>query len=496
MSKDEKPSLYEGWAHLRFAVVGPLLASPPLRGELQCELRRLSLQRWTHPTTGEPVCFGESTIERWFYQAKNAGADPVRRLRQKPRKDKGLQPSMGQMLRDLLREQYVAHRAWSYQLHYDNLEAQVAEKPEAGPLPSYSTVLRYMTGTGLAKRKRLSSARTEAVRRASERLDEREVRSYEASHVNGLWHLDFHSGSLRVLLPTGEWVVAHCMGVVDDRSRLCCHLQWYLDETAQSLVHALSQAMQKRLLPRALLTDNGSAMVAGETTQGLARLGVTHETTLPHSPYQNGKQESFWTQVEGRLLAMLEDCPALTLHMLNDATQAWVEMEYNRKIHDETGEAPLTRYLAGPDVGRPAPGSDALRLAFGLEEGRTQRRSDGTLVISGRRFEVPGRYRHLQRLTVRYARWDLGTVHLMCKDTGNVLCRLYPQDKAQNADGLRRTLSPPPAGKLETPTRPTGVAPLLRRYLAEYAATGLPPAWLPPEPPTPEGSEVDDGGEV
>ncbi len=46
------------------------------------------------------------------------------------------------------------------------------------------------------------------------------------------------------------------------------------------------------------MTDNGGAMTADETTQGLARLGVLHEKTLPYSAYQNGKQESFWGQIE------------------------------------------------------------------------------------------------------------------------------------------------------------------------------------------------------
>jgi putative transposase len=53
-------------------------------------------------------------------------------------------------------------------------------------------------------------------------------------------------------------------------------------------------------------------------------LGIVHVTTLPYCPEQNGKQESFWGQVEGRLLAMLESEEALTLPMLNRATQAWV----------------------------------------------------------------------------------------------------------------------------------------------------------------------------
>jgi len=84
------------------------------------------------------------------------------------------------------------------------------------------------------------------------------------------------------------------LGVIDDHSRLACHLQWYLDETAASLIHGLSQAFMKRGLPRALMTDNGAAMLAEETTGGLARLGILHQTTLPYSPYQNAKQEAFW----------------------------------------------------------------------------------------------------------------------------------------------------------------------------------------------------------
>ena len=107
------------------------------------------------------------------------------------------------------------------------------------------------------------------------------------------------------------------LGILDDHSRLCCHVQWYLSETAEDLVHGLSQAIQKRGLPRALLTDNGSAMVAEEVTEGLLRLGIVHERTLPYSPYQNGKQEAFWGRLEGRLLNMLDGMPELTLEFLN-----------------------------------------------------------------------------------------------------------------------------------------------------------------------------------
>lgn len=75
--------LHERWAHLRFSVIGQLLAAPPPKGELQAALRALSLRTWQHPTTGEPVRFGFSTIERWYYRALNERSDPVRVLRRK-----------------------------------------------------------------------------------------------------------------------------------------------------------------------------------------------------------------------------------------------------------------------------------------------------------------------------------------------------------------------------------------------------------------------------
>jgi hypothetical protein len=90
------------WAHLRFAVVGALLAAPPTKGDLHEALTALAQRTWQHPTRGEPVRFARSTIERWYYQARNARVDPVGRLRRRVRRDAGAQPSMGASLRTVV----------------------------------------------------------------------------------------------------------------------------------------------------------------------------------------------------------------------------------------------------------------------------------------------------------------------------------------------------------------------------------------------------------
>jgi hypothetical protein len=151
-------------------------------------------------------------------------------------------------------------------------------------------------------------------------------------------------------------------------------------------------------------------------------------------------------------------------------------MEYNRKEHSELGQSPLAVYQNSNDIGRPAPDTAALALGFTAEVSRTQRRSDGTLTLGGVRFEVPSRYGHLERLHVRAASWDLRQVHLVDPKSGAVLCRLYPLDKHRNAGGQRAARVAPLDAR---PAAPTGIAPLLQKLIAQYAATGLPPAYLP-----------------
>jgi putative transposase len=456
------------WARLRFQIIGTLLAAPPDEGELRPRLTELAARAWAHPTTGEVVRFSLKSIERWFYAARGA-ADPMAVLARKVPKHAGTHPGISDALAEAIAHLYRDHPRWTFQLHYDNLAALAREDPRLAPMPCYATVRRYMRRRGLLR------TRKKRLREGDEAFTPRETRSYEVAHVHGLWHLDFHQGSRTVLTKAAEWKKPQLLGILDDRSRLCCHLQWYTDETAESLVHGLSQAFHKRGLPRALLTDNGAAMLAAETVEGLERLGIVHHTTLPYSPEQNGKQESFWGQIEGRLLPMLEGQLELSLELLNIATQAWVEEEYHRKEHSEIKETPLARYLRGPAVGRESPSSDALRRAFRTEISRIQRRSDGTVTVDGIRFEVPSAYRTLIHLHVRVARWDLSSVDLVDPRSGEHLAAIWPLDRTKNAERVRRVLDRVHDGP---EAEPCGIAPHLRALMADYAATGLPPAFV------------------
>ena len=243
-----------------------------------------------------------------------------------------------------------------------------------------------------------------------------------------------------------------------------------------------------------LLTSfTNSLSLAAETAAGLESLSVEHHTTLSQTPEQNGKQEVFFAQVEGRLMSMLEGEPQLTLELLNRATQAWAEQEYQRHLHSETKQTPLERWTGGPTVGRPCPSSDTLRRAFRMEVSRKQRTSDGTITVAGVRYEMPSAYRTLLRPTIRVARWDLSNVDLVDPRRGIHLATLLPVDKERNADRRRRAIVDATAAGTPLPApAPVGIAPLLRQLMAEYAATGLPPAYVPLDTTTEHDQEDQD----
>ncbi len=473
------------WAQLRFSIIGGLMARPPKKGDLRKELEKLASYSYQHPIKDELTTFGVSTIERWYYQAQKTN-DPVSVLARKLRSDAGSSKAMSFFLLTELGKQYKTYSSWSYKLHADNLAVLVEEQPQLGAMPSYSTVVRRMKERGWYK-KGMRRNKTKGQVLAAERLEKLEVRSYESPYVHGLWHLDFHHGSMRVIDAQGQWHTPIALCILDDCSRLCCHIQWYFKETAEVLQHGLVQAFHKRGLPRSLMTDNGPAMLAHETQNGLLSLSVKHQKTLPYSPYQNGKQESFWGQLEGRLIAMLRRVKSLSLEKLNYATQAWSEIEYNRALHDEINCSPVERMLSVHDLSRPSPDSAKLRFSFTVHENRTQRQSDGTIQVKGVRFEVPSRLRHLRRLSLRYQSWDLSKIWLVDQLTGDKLALIYPQDKIKNNHGQRRTLQPLPEDSEHLNANVEEYPPLMRKILANYAATGLPPAYI-----TMEDAEVHD----
>ncbi|MCB0599159.1 MAG: transposase family protein, partial [Phaeodactylibacter sp.] len=345
---DDKPRQL---ALMRFAVIRELLVDPPGHGGLASAIRDLASRTWKLPD-GRLVTFHFSTIESWVYIARNA-TDPVAALMSDARSDRGSSKIIHGILLDTLESQYRNHPSWTAKLHHKNLAAEIRRAEHLGAvIPSYATVRRTLRRQGWSRQPK---PRTEGQKRAIERRARREVRQFEMPYAHALWHFDFHEGSRRVVLADGTYVKPQLVAFIDDHSRVVCHVQWYLEEDTQRLVHGLRQAILKRGLPRAVLHDNGGAMTSAEFRQGLEDLGIEDNGTLSYSPYQNGKSEAFWDTVESQLIPLLENIDPLDLSTLNRATQAWVEGEYHRERHDEIKMSPLERLTKAKSVERSPP---------------------------------------------------------------------------------------------------------------------------------------------
>ena len=216
-------------------------------------------------------------------------------LRRKVRADAGQQLAMSDAVRQAVLAQYAAHKSWSVQLHHDNLVAlaETQARSQAGAVLRDAAPLHAAptasTSGGASRRARphgaeRAEARSPIARSAATRPS--------TSTACGIGIVITAPRRCSRRAASGETPIL--FGVLDDRSRLACHLQWYLAETAEIIAHGLSQAFQKRGLPRAALSDNGAAMTAAEITEGLARLGILHQTTLPYSPYQYVAQPNMW----------------------------------------------------------------------------------------------------------------------------------------------------------------------------------------------------------
>jgi hypothetical protein len=132
MSNPDAYSVHERWARFRFTVVGQLLTSPPAKGELYEAFETVAAKSWVNPINGEPVKYEAPTIERWYYEAKGAGVDVLKRLRRKVRSNAGQHPALPERQRAALQAQHAEHGNWSYQLHYDNLVALIKQDATLG----------------------------------------------------------------------------------------------------------------------------------------------------------------------------------------------------------------------------------------------------------------------------------------------------------------------------------------------------------------------------
>ena len=177
-----------------------------------------------------------------------------------------------------------------------------------------------------------------------------------------------------------------------------------------------------------MYVDNGSAFVDAWLLRACAKLGMSLVHSQPGRPQGRGKIERFFRTVREQFLVEVTDTSSedlaaagvdhgAALLELNRLFIAWVETEYHRRTHSETGQSPLARWEAGWDrLGRtPAmPTADDLTEAFLWSELRTVTKT-ATVSLHANTYQVdPGLVG--RRVELVFSPFDLETVEVRYRD--------------------------------------------------------------------------------
>lgn len=301
---------------------------------------------------GRRVRVTRNTLDRWIRAYREGGFDG---LVPAPRRVANSTPERLLELAVALRREQPARTA--AQIHRIILEAENSS-------PSARTINRHLAAAGLPWK-------GSQVARALGR--------FEAESRNELWTGDALHGPLI----DGRRAFLFCL--LDDHSRLLVGYRWTGREDVLNASRALRAGIAARGRPKAVYVDNGSPFVSGQLLRACAVLGIGLIHSRPGRPEGRGKIERVFRTVREQVLVEFEDRPPASLEELNRIFQAWVEQVYHRRVHSETGQTPLERFLA---AGTPTlPTESSLTEAFRWSERRTVSKT-GTVGLHGNTYEV------------------------------------------------------------------------------------------------------------
>jgi putative transposase len=218
---------------------------------------------------------------------------------------------------------------------------------------------------------------------------------FEAENPNDRWTGDALHG------PKIGGRKTYLFAFLDDHSRLITGYRFGFAEDTVRLGVALEPALACRGVPASVYVDNGSAFVDAWLLRACAKLGIRLVHSTPHRPQGRGKIERFFRTVREQFLVEVTDTTAQELAAagtdhrtalleLNRLLTGWIETEYHRRTHTETGQPPLDRWDTGwSRLGRtPAmPTADDLTEAFLWSEYRTVTKT-ATVSLHGNTFQV------------------------------------------------------------------------------------------------------------
>jgi transposase InsO family protein len=376
----------------RYEAIAPLLDDTIEAGELR--RRRMAVI--------ERSGLSERTVRRYVENYKKRGLSG---LADTPRSDKGKPKSIPAAVVDeavRLREELPGR---SVRQIIEILEGERVIKPGSVARTTLNDKL-VKRGFGATRMRAMASSRP--------------ARRFARKGRNSLWQLDVKFGP--VIDGIGRKTKTFMLGILDDKTRMPMHAEWYSNQKLPILEDAFRKALLKYGKPKDILVDQGKIFVSKWFRRACAKLGIRHIAARPYSPQTKGKCEKF-NQAVDSFLRELSLEPACTLSELNRKFNIWLEEAYVHKPHSALAKectdpvtgalvkggalTPYQAYAQDPAKIRYATGAEC-REAFLWEETRRVDKT-GCVKLHGREYDV-GAGLAGARVDIRYDPFDLSAV--------------------------------------------------------------------------------------
>jgi putative transposase len=438
-------------ALFRYTLILPLLRHDRQRDATKRQMREaIASQQHTLPHSQRRTVSVPS-LRRWEKAYRQGGFDA---LKPRSRRDRGASRSLSAETLD---------RAEALKRELPTRSARtvvdILKREDASPVREERIAPRTLRRQLAAR----GATRARLLKRAAP------FRRFEREHFGDLWQSDGLDGpKLPDPADPESQRQTFLFAFLDDHTRLIPHAQFYWNEQLPRLEDCLKRAISRYGCPLAIYADQGSVYRADQLDTACATLGIQRILARPYSPEAKGKIERFFGFVRSNFLPELARSPSVhTLDDLNLSLLAWIEVIYHRKVHSETGQAPLDRFHYDPALSVRPVDPLALRLAFLYRVSR-QVTKTGHVHFQGNRYAVPG-FLVGQKVELRYDPFDLRDVEVW--SNGQCLAQAdLIHLQASTQPGVTPDPTPPP-----TPSSGVDYLALLRQERDRLLRERLPP---------------------
>ena len=173
---------------------------------------------------------------------------------------------------------------------------------------------------------------------------QRMYRRFQAEYPNQLWQGDARHG---IPLPNPDNPkknkMTYLFAWMDDFSRKIMYAKYYWDEKLPRMEDCFRHAVLRWGLPEKVYCDNGRVYVSNHFLLLVTDLEIKKIHHPAYAAWCKGKIESVMKLLKKfQSEAVLADFK--TIEELNSTLTAWLDVEYDNKIHSSTGEPPNNRW--------------------------------------------------------------------------------------------------------------------------------------------------------